>query len=576
MPQTYCEVLAIRHGLTDYNAQRRLQGQLDVPLNDVGRAQCRDCGYRLKQMLQRNSQEIAVDAIYASPLQRTKESAEIIREVAGIDCEIVLDERIQEWNAGVLQGHLLDELSTKFPKEWSAWNRSRDPNFVFPEGESFQHRYDRVKSFVLEMVARHVGQRVLVVTHGGVLDDLFRLVRKIPMKIKTNAPKGNAEIHILRAHPTRGDVNAKVASDGTGEPSDSCLRMEDACEVEWEIMALIFAALLPSAMGYPHEFLEQRRPKTGRHLTASNHRNREVESRRVVAPSFKQKAPKEGQMRECGEGHKGLLTMSIDNADPDAKVLVHAQMTKAKFTAFTGAAVEKEYTLKDILIPIETIDDRCFLVRNKADFGTVFCARSLHRRNEWINYLHEGILCEETGFKGKLPAEPGEEMEKEEAVLQTMPVEEPSGINIHLSDSPLGKPQVLVNGNGRPPKAIAAMHEAAAEQRLVDLGDPRVPETGYAKMSMKSAGNANTETHKLSENQQLHDTSQTASNKAQMREVLAEESSRQKKKGFAARSHRNDMVLTILRPLPTADTFVLLVSSWRRTSERKTKRPPRN
>ncbi|KAL8446817.1 hypothetical protein Emag_004578 [Eimeria magna] len=114
---------------------------------------------------------------------------------------------------------------------------SRDPNFVFPEGESFQHRYDRVKSFFLEMVARHIGQRVVVVTHGGVLDDLFRLVRNIPMKIKTNAPKVNAEIHILRAHGVSDDVNAKMPSEATEGPSNEALRVDDNFEVEWEIIA---------------------------------------------------------------------------------------------------------------------------------------------------------------------------------------------------------------------------------------------------------------------------------------------------------------------------------------------------
>ncbi|KAL8437488.1 hypothetical protein ACSSS7_000870 [Eimeria intestinalis] len=214
------------------------EGQLDVPLNDVGRAQCRDCGERLKQMFQRDSQKIAVDAIYASPLQRTKESAEIIRKVSGIECKVVLDDRIREWNAGVLQGHLLDELSIKFPKEWKAWNSCRDPNFVFPEGESFQHRYDRVKDFFLEMAERHVGQRVVVVTHGGVLDDLFRLVRKIPMKIKTNAPKVNAEIHIVRAHVSPGEQNN--VKDSRKIPlglSDNCMQKNDNLEIEWEIMA---------------------------------------------------------------------------------------------------------------------------------------------------------------------------------------------------------------------------------------------------------------------------------------------------------------------------------------------------
>lgn len=87
--------------------------------------------------------------------------------------------------------------------------------------------------------------------------------------------------------------------------------------------------------------------------------------------------------------------MSIDNGDPDATILVHAQLSKTAFTAFTGAvrhqlaashasppmkrfqAVEKEYKLKDIVVPLETVDDRCFLVRYKADFGTLFCSRSV-------------------------------------------------------------------------------------------------------------------------------------------------------------------------------------------------------
>lgn len=242
--QLYCEVLAVRHGLTEYNASRRLQGQLDVPLNDTGREQCKECGSRLKQMLQNNDgQGIAIDAIYASPLSRTRESAEIIRAAAGVQCEVVLDDRIKEWNAGVLQGHLLDDLKVIFPKEWEAWNKSRDPNFVFPGGESFQERYNRVKCFFIEAVARHVGQRILVVTHGGVLDDLFRLVRNVPMNIKTNAPKLNAEIHIIKAHVklTRSVANRPedTSNDGISRSStestysDSCA--ERAC-ITWEIV----------------------------------------------------------------------------------------------------------------------------------------------------------------------------------------------------------------------------------------------------------------------------------------------------------------------------------------------------
>ncbi|XP_026191536.1 phosphoglycerate mutase-like protein 4 [Cyclospora cayetanensis] len=213
-----CEVFAIRHGLTDYNAERRLQGQLDVPLNDIGREQCRECGKKLKSMIE-SGKNFQIEVIYSSPLNRTRESAEIIRQAAGIDCKIVLDGRIQEWNAGILQGHLLDELPVLFPKEWGAWNRSRDPGFVFPRGESFQQRYNRVKEFFLEVTARHTRQRIIVVTHGGVLDDLFRLVRNIPMNIKTNAPKLNAELHIVKAHTSKARTMPLMAEDN---PSEDC------------------------------------------------------------------------------------------------------------------------------------------------------------------------------------------------------------------------------------------------------------------------------------------------------------------------------------------------------------------
>lgn len=234
-PEGCCEVLAVRHGLTDYNAERRLQGQLDVPLNDTGREQCRKCGAELQRMI-RDGHNFTIDAVYSSPLQRARESAEIIREAAGIPCDIVVDNRIKEWNAGILQGHLLDEVSVRFPNEWAAWNKSRDPSYVFPEGESFQHRFDRVKDFFLQVAARHLGQRILVVTHGGVMDDLFRLVRKIPMNTLTNAPKVNAQIYVVRAHitPPKGsgcDGLSCLSSGSTATGSDG----EDP-QFTWEIV----------------------------------------------------------------------------------------------------------------------------------------------------------------------------------------------------------------------------------------------------------------------------------------------------------------------------------------------------
>ncbi|CDJ63320.1 phosphoglycerate mutase protein, putative [Eimeria necatrix] len=231
-----CELLAVRHGLTDYNAQRRLQGQLDVPLNDTGRQQCRECGRRLRNLFG-GPKGAAISAIYSSPLGRTRESAEIIREAAGIESAVVLDSRLQEWNAGILQGHLLEELPSLFPKEWNAWDKSRDPSFVFPGGESFQQRYDRVKEFFLEVTQKHLGERILVVTHGGVLDDLFRLVRNVPMNVKTNAPKLNAEIHTVRAHWSSSKSSSSSAAAAGEPPPAAAAAAAAAAAVTWEIVS---------------------------------------------------------------------------------------------------------------------------------------------------------------------------------------------------------------------------------------------------------------------------------------------------------------------------------------------------
>lgn len=151
-----------------------------------------------------------------------------IKAAAGLDCEIVEDGRILEWSAGVLEGHLLDDLCKLFPREWEAWSKSRDPEFVFPGGESFKQRYDRVSEFFLEVAERHVGEAILVVTHGGVLDDLFRLVRSIPMRIKTNAPKLNAEIHVVRAHVRRNGIDPSQDADGAGA---------EPVPIRWEILS---------------------------------------------------------------------------------------------------------------------------------------------------------------------------------------------------------------------------------------------------------------------------------------------------------------------------------------------------
>ncbi|CBZ53669.1 conserved hypothetical protein [Neospora caninum Liverpool] len=203
-------------------------------------------------------------------------------------------------------------------------------------------------------------------------------------------------------------------------------------------------------------------------------------------------------MRVCGEGHRGLLAMILDSSDADAKILTVGQLSHDKLLIYSGNVVEKEYDVQDIVVPVETVDDKCFAIREKRALATVYCARDMRRRDQWLNYLHESIFCKETGVKGKLPAEPGKEVEEVAVAEEIVPTEEPSGINLHLvlpqpphpsisdfpnplADNDPESPNTL-NSEGEPKTAqeLAATHEAMAEQKEIPLTDERVPKAGYA------------------------------------------------------------------------------------------------
>jgi broad specificity phosphatase PhoE len=135
-------LLLVRHGETDWNAEGRLQGHTDRPLNDYGRRQAKDLAERLAGE--------GADAIYASDLARAKETAEIVGERLGLT--VVIDSDLREKNWGNWEGLTGDErVHVEF------------------EGESTEDHRERVMRAVRRIAERHPGQRVVVVTHGGSL-----------------------------------------------------------------------------------------------------------------------------------------------------------------------------------------------------------------------------------------------------------------------------------------------------------------------------------------------------------------------------------------------------------------------
>ena len=101
----------IRHGQTNWNAERRMQGQWESELTDFGRAQARQSAETLRSL--------GVQAIFSSPLRRARDTAEMIAEATGL--KITYDDRLKEWSAGDWSGHLYADVVSHWPAEWAAW-----------------------------------------------------------------------------------------------------------------------------------------------------------------------------------------------------------------------------------------------------------------------------------------------------------------------------------------------------------------------------------------------------------------------------------------------------------------------
>jgi probable phosphoglycerate mutase len=150
------QLYLVRHGETEWNLQRRIQGSTDIPLNDTGRDQARETG----RLLARRSW----DAIYASPLERAFETATIIAAEVGLPAPIAVPELVER-NYGAVEGMTGDEIEASYPN-----------NAEVPGREERDAVVSRVLPALLEIANRHSGQSVLVVGHGGVIRSILGAV----------------------------------------------------------------------------------------------------------------------------------------------------------------------------------------------------------------------------------------------------------------------------------------------------------------------------------------------------------------------------------------------------------------
>lgn len=179
-------IFAIRHGETAWNVDTRIQGQLDIPLNDTGRWQAA----RLAEALAAED----LHAVYASDLSRAQATGAVVARRLGVPIE--LHAGLRERHFGGFQGHTHTEVEQRWPEAARRW-RQRDPDFSPPDGERLGDFYERCVATARELARRHPGQTIALVAHGGVLDCLYRAATHQPL----NAPRAwsitNASINRL-------------------------------------------------------------------------------------------------------------------------------------------------------------------------------------------------------------------------------------------------------------------------------------------------------------------------------------------------------------------------------------------
>jgi 2,3-bisphosphoglycerate-dependent phosphoglycerate mutase len=184
------DLIIVRHGQSVADIEKRMEGRADFPLTDLGKEQSEKLACWLKQ-------NIIFDCIISSPLKRASETSKIISELCLKD--ITYDERLMEWNNGVIAGLLISEANNKYPIP----DGGRKYFQRITEGESVIDFRARIEEFIAELLNKYAyskdDKKILIVTHGGVINMIFHSFLNLPIKNEVSICSGYTSVHILRA-----------------------------------------------------------------------------------------------------------------------------------------------------------------------------------------------------------------------------------------------------------------------------------------------------------------------------------------------------------------------------------------
>ena len=195
-------ILLIRHGETAFNAERRLQGHLDIALNPEGERQAAALGQALA--------DEAIDLIVSSDLGRARQTAEAIARARGQQGEqqqdVLTDRHLRERCYGGFEGLLYSEIAARFPLQFAAW-QARNIDAELPPGErcgeTFRQFFDRALTAILGHAAQHPGKTLALVAHGGVLECAYRAALGLPLETPRDFKVHNASVNRFVAEAGR-------------------------------------------------------------------------------------------------------------------------------------------------------------------------------------------------------------------------------------------------------------------------------------------------------------------------------------------------------------------------------------
>ena len=176
----------VRHGETDWNAARRLQGHTDVELNARGIAQAKQMALALKRI------HLQFDVLYTSDLQRAVRTAQAIEELFNI-CAIE-NGLLRERHLGALQGLTTDEAPMREPELWKS-HISRNIEENLRGGESIQQLAKRISKALEQIRTKYLGKTILLVSHGGTLDMIYRIASNQPLDAEKAVSVPNASLN---------------------------------------------------------------------------------------------------------------------------------------------------------------------------------------------------------------------------------------------------------------------------------------------------------------------------------------------------------------------------------------------